>query len=278
MRKKLGFRDLHKIISDTRGEAERQVKIAIAGEKPDAANLKAFFGAGSDLAFTLLEERPKAKYADLDLVILTFSGGAPISERIKETMADCRDFNLETLVLIDKIELSDPILTAKKVEVELALDLPPGRIQFYSEGMTARARDQLLRHVLGRLREKEVALAARLPAVRPLVVGDIIDTAANENAVIGVINFFPGADMPILTANQMRMVLKIAAAYGLTLSLRRAREMLMVMGGGFTFRALARQAAGLVPVAGWAVKGAIAYSGTRTLGYLASRYFEGLKE
>jgi uncharacterized protein (DUF697 family) len=39
-------------------------------------------------------------------------------------------------------------------------------------------------------------------------------------------------------------------------------------------RALARELLDLVPVAGWAVKGAVAYAGTRALGEAAIRRLE----
>jgi uncharacterized protein (DUF697 family) len=47
-----------------------------------------------------------------------------------------------------------------------------------------------------------------------------------------------------------------------------------VIGSGVGFRAVARSLLGMVPVAGWAVKGSIAYAGTRALGEAAKRYFE----
>jgi uncharacterized protein (DUF697 family) len=49
---------------------------------------------------------------------------------------------------------------------------------------------------------------------------------------------------------------------------------LATVGAGFGFRAAAAELLDLVPVAGWAVKGAIAYAGTRALGEAAMRYFE----
>ena len=46
------------------------------------------------------------------------------------------------------------------------------------------------------------------------------------------------------------------------------------MGAGFAFRAVARELLDVVPFAGWAVKGAVAYTGTRAVGEAAVRYFE----
>jgi uncharacterized protein (DUF697 family) len=69
-------------------------------------------------------------------------------------------------------------------------------------------------------------------------------------------------------------VLRIAAAYGEEIDAERLPEILGVVGTALGFRTLARQAVGIIPIAGWAVQGAVAYAGTRTLGEVAIRYFE----
>ena len=78
------------------------------------------------------------------------------------------------------------------------------------------------------------------------------------------------------TLNQVRLLMRIADAYGFELDRERIPEVLGVVGGGFGWRALARSALGAVPVAGWAVRGGIARgartgcasSAARTLGTL----------
>ncbi len=80
--------------------------------------------------------------------------------------------------------------------------------------------------------------------------------------------------MPVLTLNQIRLVLRIALAYGQDVDRQRAGELLGVVGAGFGFRAVARELLDLIPVAGWAVKGGVAYAGTKAVGEAAVRYFE----
>jgi uncharacterized protein (DUF697 family) len=86
--------------------------------------------------------------------------------------------------------------------------------------------------------------------------------------------FIPGADMPLMTLNQGKMLLQIAAAYGQSLDTERVKELGAVVASGFLFRTFARELAGLVPGFGWAVKGGIAYSGTIAMGTAAITYFE----
>ena len=116
-------------------------------------------------------------------------------------------------------------------------------------------------------------LAARLPALRPAVVESIVKGFSVQNGVLGVAIFIPGADFPVLTLNQIRMVLRIAAAYGEELDRQSALEVLSVVGAGLGFRAVSRQLAGVVPGLGWVVKGGIAYAGTRAIGEAAAAFF-----
>jgi uncharacterized protein (DUF697 family) len=128
-----------------------------------------------------------------------------------------------------------------------------------------------LAHILG---ESATPLAARLPVLRHAVCEELIRRISRQNGLVGVAVFVPGADLPVLTLNQVRLVLRIADAYGFEIDRDRLPEVLGVLGSGLGFRAVARRAIGAVPVVGWAVKGAVAYAGTRALGEAAVRYFE----
>jgi uncharacterized protein (DUF697 family) len=147
--------------------------------------------------------------------------------------------------------------------------VPPGR------GFPIEA----LAHALAvRLGEKGTTLAARLPALRPAVCDWLIASFSRKNAILAAAVFIPGVDLPALTLNQMRLVLRIAAAHGVEVSNERLPELLAVVGGGLGLRALARELVDLVPGIGWAVKGAIAYAGTRAVGEAAVRYFSARLE
>jgi uncharacterized protein (DUF697 family) len=117
------------------------------------------------------------------------------------------------------------------------------------------------------------SLAARLPALRPYVVERLIDTAARRNGLVATAVWIPGADLPVLTAVQLRLVLQIGACHGVELSPDRAVELLGVLGAGFGMRTVARELLDLVPIAGWAVKGGVAHGGTQALGRAADEYF-----
>jgi len=135
-------------------------------------------------------------------------------------------------------------------------------------------REELVPRIVRALEDEYVIPLGRgYPVFRRAVCEEIIYKNARENAVIGALPI-PGADMPVMTANQGRMVLSIASVYGEDLSLERAREMLGVLAAGFGLRAVSRQVVKLVPVGGWAAAAAIGYAGTITMGRATVLYFE----
>jgi uncharacterized protein (DUF697 family) len=160
------------------------------------------------------------------------------------------------------------VTDADEVPYVLATDLvrvPPGR------GFPV---DEIAHAVARKLGEDGTALAARLPALRRAVCDELIRSFAKKNAIIAAAVFIPGVDLPVLTLNQARLVLRIALAHGQEIDKDRALELLGVVGAGFGLRTVARELLDVVPVAGWAVKGAVAYAGTKAIGEAAVRYFE----
>jgi uncharacterized protein (DUF697 family) len=149
----------------------------------------------------------------------------------------------------------------------------PGEISLPSADGKALA--EVLAHRIVRALDEDylVPLAKGYPPFRRAVCEEIIRKNARQNAVIGALPI-PGADMPVMTANQGRMVLQIAAAYGEELSMDRARELLGVLAAGFGFRALSRQVVKLIPIGGWAAAAAIGYAGTVAMGRATMLYFE----
>ena len=161
-------------------------------------------------------------------------------------------------------------LSGKAVEEPGEIPMPPANEKAVSEELAPRIVRALDEDYL-------VGLAKGYPPFRRAVCEEIIRKNARQNAVVGALPI-PGADMPVMTANQGRMVLQIAAAYGEELSIDRARELLGVLAAGFGLRALARQIVKLVPVGGWAASAVIAYAGTVAMGRTSILYFERGKQ
>ena len=129
--------------------------------------------------------------------------------------------------------------------------------------------------IAGRLGEEGAPLAARVPLLRRAVAQQLVAAFARKNGIVAAAVFIPGADLPVLALNELRLLLRLEQAYGLEIDPReRLPEIAATLGAAFGLRALARELLDLVPVAGWAVKGAVAYAGTRALGEAAIRRLE----
>ena len=128
--------------------------------------------------------------------------------------------------------------------------------------------------IVDRCSAKRLAFANAFAFIRKPLALEITKNTSFQNGALGAVLFIPGADMPVMTANQIKMILQIAAAYGQKIGLERAKELAVVVGGGFAFRTIARELVALIPAYGWAVKAGVGYSGTFAMGRAAIEYFE----
>ena len=110
--------------------------------------------------------------------------------------------------------------------------------------------------------------------LRRPVADALVAKVARQNGIIAAAVFVPESDFPILTLNQLRLVLRLAAAYGQG-STRSAcrRSWASSAPGSASARSRGRHSAS-IPFAGWAIQGGVAYTGTRAIGEAAIRYFE----
>jgi uncharacterized protein (DUF697 family) len=142
-------------------------------------------------------------------------------------------------------------------------------------------RGRVFPHLVECARGVEIAVGRRLPPMREAVAAKLTRDAAGNSLKVAlasaVIDHIPVAgivlgafasagDMVAITGIQVMLMLHIEAAYGEDPDVQRIWQLLPVIGGGFGWRALARELSGFVPVAGIAIKGAIAYAGTIVVG------------
>ena len=138
--------------------------------------------------------------------------------------------------------------------------------------------------------EISLALARHFPPLRELVIERFIKTVARENAAFAILSALPNvipnpfelpwalgefaSDTAILTANQVRLALLIAAASDSPVGfVEQKGQVLSIIGSAFGWRALARELGGKVPAGGGlVVKGLIAYAGTYTVGVGLARF------
>jgi uncharacterized protein (DUF697 family) len=149
-------------------------------------------------------------------------------------------------------------------------------------------RYRLFPHLVERCKGVEIAVGRNLPALREAVAAKLTRDAASSAlkvaAASAVIDHVPvlgvvlgavasAGDMVAITGIQIALLMQIGAAYGKDPEVGQIWEMLPVVGGGFGWRMLSRELSGFIPVAGIAIKGAIAYAGTIVVGEGASFYY-----
>lgn len=261
-------RDLIKTGSEMREARERTIRVAvfIDAEAPDAA-------------VEALKEAMRPKLATARMHV---EAAAPGDVLVVGDTADA------VIALTGPGDTLEPSLFAARDRYVPAVALALGedredvarRLQHPVLDVVTDDDAEQLMHKLGawiaeRVGEKRLAFAANFSVVRRAVAVEAVKSTAFQNAVIGGVMIVPGADMPLMTANQGKMLLQIAAAYGQPLGAERVKELAAVVGGGFAMRAVARQALSFVPGFGWAIKAGIGYTGTLAMGYAAVEYFEG---
>jgi uncharacterized protein (DUF697 family) len=117
-------------------------------------------------------------------------------------------------------------------------------------------------------------LAAAFPFIRRPLAHSLCMACAYQNAVVAAAVFLPGADMPLMLANQMRMVFQISSAYGRDITQDVIAELTLVGTGSYALRGVARSLSNRFPTVGVVPKILVSFGGTFALGYAAIAYCE----
>jgi uncharacterized protein (DUF697 family) len=188
----------------------------------------------------------------------------------------------------DLIVVSDTGQTALLQEVRgLATNERRDHILYLADeglGTVAAFRSEIM------LNDPELApsIGRHFEELRAEAIHAIIDSTAKANAKFALISNVPaiipilgsllaaGADFIVLTKNQVMMSYKLAAANGRNLEDQTGvlRELVPVVGVGFVWRTVAREATSFLPLlAGTIPKVAIAFVGTYTVGRAVDYYY-----
>jgi uncharacterized protein (DUF697 family) len=256
---------IYGVVKELRAAAEDFRPIILAGASGPVKELRNSLVAGGDPQAIRDHSGGEVSSYDIEgagLLLYAVEGGKTTPED-EEVLRLAERKGVEAIVVLTgggPAPVDVPYVLATNV-----LQVPPG---------TPVSAVAIAEMIAERADERAYMWAARLPVLREAVVEHTITKFARQNGILGVAIFIPGADMPVLTLNQIRMIFRIAAAYGEEIDRDRALEILAVVGAGFGFRAVAREAVAFIPGVGWAIKGGVAYVGTKALGRVAAAYFE----
>jgi uncharacterized protein (DUF697 family) len=245
------------LLKELRTAAADTRPLAVSG--PLAAQLAKELSRGGDARLVRVDGRVNGA-----ALLVRVIGGAPTEEDERQLKAAKR-----ARIPVIAVQTGGEVVDIPYVLPTDVVMVPPGS-GFPLEEVAAA--------IAVRLGEAGTGLAARLPVLREAVCQALIEQFSRKNAVVGAAVWVSGADFALLTLNQLRLVLRLAAAHGVEIDQQRLPEVLTTIGAGVGFRALARRLVAAVPAARWLVRGSVAYAGTRALGETAHRYFHAVGE
>ncbi len=276
-----------KVLKEVKGESNLPILVLVVGEEgvgkksiiekivPDSRNRVASDEVFSVINFSTKNDLPKLtpRINEADLVLVVVDATKKMSDGIIGLLKHLKESKVPFLLIVNKIDVSEDLgIQLEPMSNYLEQFLP--NVILTSVLKEINIGDKLIPTIVRCCEKKKLSFATRFQAFKLPVIKEIIKTTALQNAVIAGVSLYPGADLPILTTNQIRMILKIAAVYDRDISFSRAKEIVMVIGGGFTFRAIARELLSFLPTIGFLMKAAVAYGGTVAVGRTANKYFE----
>ena len=216
----------------------------------------------------------RAAAEQADLVVLVLDGAAGLHQSDYDLYESLRAARVPLVVALNKVDLIKRDLSDVLDDVERKLGVTVIPISARSG---AGVGDRLMPAIVESHPWIAITLGRALPAYRHQLSRRLVSSAAVLNAVIAA-EPIPMLDIPLLLASQVRLVLRIAAIYGESLSVRHARELLTTMAGSVALRYLAAQLAKLLPGPGWLIAAGVTGLGTWAMGQVAVLYFEGGKQ
>lgn len=205
-----------------------------------------------------------------DVAILVLDASAGVRQTDADLYHELRAAGLAVVVVLNKIDLIRHDLKTVLPDIERRLGVPI--IPISAKQGTGIA-DRLIPAIINSHPRMAVTIGRSLPRYRRIAARRVVRESALFASLIAV-EPIPGLDIPFLVGVQIRMLLRLAAIYGESMSAARARELISAIAGGVGIRYAAQELAKLIPGPGWLVAGAAASTGTFALGRAAVVLFE----
>ncbi len=286
MKTPIKTKQIFKILNSVKKESSKSFNILIIGEKNAGKKSLIDNLAKNSLAqeglLSLNIENQRVEYhpeftevgKKADIILILLDATKSINRNLKSYYDySRRKFKKLPLLVLNKIDLN-PRVESLLYDIYQIFDVKPSHVYLISARNNINIDQPLIEGLLKGLKEKEIAVSRSLPRFRKTAARLITKRTAQQNGIIGAVTIIPGTDMPILMANQIKMILQISAIYDKDLSMERITEILFTIGSGYTWRALARQLLDFIPGVGWIIKGSVAFTGTHLIGEAAIKYFE----
>ena len=133
---------------------------------------------------------------------------------------------------------------------------------------------RLAQWLMAVLPEKKLSLCNAFSFVRGVAARSEVRSCAVQNSAIGLVHLIPGADLPLMTLNQMKMLLRIASIYGHEPDVLQLAQGFGVGAFAFVSRAGARSALRALPAFAQLIRASVALGSTCAMGWALIAYYE----
>lgn len=133
---------------------------------------------------------------------------------------------------------------------------------------------RLAQWLLSVLPEKKLSLCNAFSFVRGVAARSEVRSCAVQNSAIGLVHLIPGADLPLMTVNQMKMLLRIASIYGHEPDVLQLAQGCGIGAFAFVSRAGARSALHALPAFAQLIRASVALGSTCAIGWALITYYE----
>lgn len=207
-----------------------------------------------------------------DLAILLLDASAGVRQNDLALYRRVRECRVPVLVVLNKIDLIRRDLRAVLRDLEFKLD--GVRVVPISAKTGEGVADKVIPAVIESHPALAVTIGRALPAFREQAARRLIRDAAFWSALWGAFPV-PGIDIPALSVTQVKLVLRLGALYGESMSAKYAGELITTIAGSLISRYFGQELAKLAPGFGSLAAGAVAASSTWHIGNIAAAYFKG---
>lgn len=208
---------------------------------------------------SLAEEMPRLNTeASLTIVV---AGSSPHLRRLMEIALWS---SMNCLVLSE-----DPAALIARVAEEDALEIAHTILEVDTSKPQEALEKDLAQWCIANLPDLRLSLGAAFEFMRKPIALDLTRQTSLENAVIAAVFFLPGADLPLLTLNQCKLLYQIAVTNDIPITRDRLVELALVIASAFGLRGISRLALKKFAPVGWLVRGGISFGATMLMGHLA---------
>lgn len=274
-----------KLAGNVKRETERDFSLIIIGS-PDVGKgalkaLVSFEATAEESGRIMLLDVPDGTDASAvmtgrepDLTLIMLEAGVATPAWVKPLTKYLIKNGFGFRVAVNKADLSPEGPADLSDRTAAELELPRPDVIAISLLKSFGIREHLLPALVSGMGQNKLSFGVSFPIFRDLIADRLIQSVSIQNTAFSLAGFIPGADMPVLVMNQLRLVFQLAALYGEDVGMERALDAVATFGAGILFRAAARELLDLLPGWGWIIKGGVSYGGTLALGKAARRYYE----